>query len=189
MSEEFEQQYEEEQPRMEGRGTPFYQPMIMPSEKSDLYDKIRPEEVIETVKYLFMGYQYDKMKQQWILNPLMSSIALSEVGANHLTTLLFPVSNKSVSISKLTDNEIRERTKSLNRTAMRMCLYYWYEYGIKSPATLFYVKEVILSISFITLKQPEDAGVRKFIQGSTQENKIIQEQPKKEGGFSAMFRR
>ena len=184
-----QEQYQEQQPEVEGRGTPYYQPMIMPSEKADLYDKIRPEDVIETIKYLLMGYEFNPVKQTWELNPVMKNISLSEVGAIQIATLLFPVSNKSVSISKLTDDEIRMRTKFLVRTAMKNCLEQWESYGIKTPATILFVKEVILSIAFITLKQPEGAGVRTFIQGVTQENRIIQETAKKEGGMSALFRR
>lgn len=188
MNEQYEE-HEMQSPEVEGRGTPYYQPMIMPSEKADLYDKIRPEDVVETVKYLLMGYQFSPIKQLWELNPVMKDIALSEVGATQIATLLFPVSNKSVSISKLTDDEIRMRTKFLVRTAMKNCLEQWEVYGIKTPATIFFVKEVVVSIAFITLKQPEGAGVRTFIQGVTQENRIVQETAKKEGAFSAMFRR
>ncbi len=72
---------------------------------------------------------------------------------------------------------------------MKMCLRNWKEYGIRSPEQLHYLKDIILSIAFITLKQPEGAGVRTFIQGVTQENRIVQESPKKEGAISAMFRR
>jgi len=70
-----------------------------------------------------------------------------------------------------------------------MCLRNWREYGIRSPDQIFFVKEVILSNSFITLKQPENAGVRGFIQGTSSETKMIHEQPKKEGMISSIFRR
>lgn len=185
------QQEEEQQPQQQqvSTGSPYYQPMIMPSEKADLYDKIRPEDVIETVKYLLMGYRFDQQRMQWIPNPGLDSVSLSEVGATQIATILFTVSNKSVSISKLTDPEIRMRTKMLVRTAMKKCLSEWEDYGIKSAATFPFIREVVLSIAFITLKQPEGAGVRTFIQDVTQESRIIQEQPKKEGAFGAIFRR
>jgi hypothetical protein len=167
----------------------YYQPIIAASEKSDLYDKIRPEDVVETVRYLLMGYEYDKQRQTWILNKGYKNVALSQLGAWQLSTLLLPVSNKNVSISKLNDHEIRMRTMSLVRTAMKMCLRNWKEYGIRSPEQLFFVKEIVLSIAFITLKQPEDAGVRNLIKGITQESRVITETAKKEGGLGAIFRR
>jgi len=51
------------QPELQGGGTPYYQPMIMPSEKADLYDKIRPEDIVESIKYLLMGYEFDKSRR------------------------------------------------------------------------------------------------------------------------------
>lgn len=185
-----QEQYVEEPQTMEGRGgASYFQPMIMSSDKADLYDKIRPEDIVESIRYLLMGYEYDKNRGAWLFNPHYKNVALSALGAWQLSTLLLPVSNKNVSISKLKDLEIRDRTKILVRTAMKMCLRNWKEYGIRSPEQLFFVKEIILSIAFITLKQPEDAGVRNFIGQVTQESRIVQEQPKKEGYLGAIFRR
>lgn len=177
------------QPQLEGGGTPYYQPMIMPSEKADLYDKIRPEDVVETIRYLLMGYEYDKNSQRWYFKSEYKNIALTKLGAWQLSTLMLPVSNKNVSISKLTDDEIRKRVKQLVRTAMKMCLRNWYEYGIRSPEQFYFVKEIILSIAFITLKQPENAGVRTFIQGVTQEHRMVNEVQEKKGVVGALFRR
>lgn len=166
-----------------------YQPMILPSEKADLYDKIRPEDVIDTIKYLLMGYEYDTEKTQWIYNKSFGDLALTRLGAWQISTLMLPVSNKNVTISKLKDDDIRERVKALVRTAMKMCLRNWREYGIRSPEQFYFVKEIILSIAFITLKQPENAGVRGLIQGTLQEHRMTTEQPKKEGMIGAIFRR
>lgn len=179
----------EQQPRLQGGGTPYYQPMIMPSEKADLYDKIRPEDIVETIRNLLMGYEYDSNTREWVFNPAYKNVAVTKLGAWQLTTLLLPVSNKNVSISKLKDDEIRLRTKILVRTAMKMCLRNWKDYGIRSPDQYFFIKDIMLSVAFITLKQPEDAGVRTFIQGVTQESRIVQEQPKREGVLGAVFRR
>lgn len=181
-----EVQYESQQ---QAASSPYYQPVIMPNDKADLYDKIRPEDVVETLKWKLMGYEWNDAKQRWELNPVLKQISLSEVGATQMSTLLFGVSNKSVSISKLKDDEIRLRTKYLVRTAMKKCLEEWREYGIKTSATFPFIKEVVISIAFITLKQPEGAGVRTFIQGVTQENRTVIEQPKKEGMLGSIFRR
>jgi len=172
-----------------GGGGGYYQPVIMPSDKADLYDKIRPEDIVESIKYLLMGYEFDKRRRTWAFNSAYKEIALTEIGANQISTLLLPVSNKNVSISKLTDEEIRNRVKMLNRTGMKMCLRNWKEYGIRSPEQFYFVKEIIISIAFITLKQPEGAGVRTFIQGVTQEHRMVNEVQKKEGVIGAIFRR
>lgn len=181
-----QQDYAEEAPQ---GNSPYYMPTLMSSEKADLYDKIRPEDVVEALKNYLMGYEWDKQKQEWRLNKNFNTVALTELGAWQLSTLLLSISNKSTSISKLKDTDIRPRVTSVVRTAMKMCLRNWEEYGIRSPEQLLYIKEIVLSLSFIMLKQPENAGVRTFIQGVTQESRVIQEQPKKEGALGAIFRR
>ena len=183
------EEYGEQEFQQQSGSGQYYQPVIMSSEKADLYDKIRPEDVVETIKYLLMGYVYDKKRMEWYYDKRYGNIALSEIGAGQISTLLLPVSNKNVSISKLKDDEIRSRVRAILRTSMNMCLRNWYEYGIRSPEQFFFVKEIIVSIAFITLKQPEDAGVRTFIQGVTQEHRMVNEQPKKEGVMGAIFRR
>jgi hypothetical protein len=182
-----EEGYDEQQ--QQGGGNPYYQPVIMASEKADLYDKIKPEEVVEDIKYRLMGYEFNKSTGDWIINPVYKELAITRLGAWQITSLLFPVSNKSVPISKLKDDDIRKRTRMLVRTAMKMCLRNWQEYGIRSPEQLYFVKEIVLSVAFITLKLPEDAGARTFIQGVTNEQKIIQESPNQRGAVSAIFRR
>lgn len=183
-----EEEPQEEQQQQQS-AMPYYQPTIMPSEKSDLFDKIRPEDTVETIKYMFMGYEFDKKRMTWVLNEAFKSKALTEIGAWSFATLMLSVSSKNVAISKLNDSEIRERTKSLIKTAMKMALRNWKEYGIKGGDQIHFIKEVILSNSFITLKQPENAGVREFIKGTSSETKVISEQGEKRGGFSSIFRR
>ena len=180
---------EQQEEALESMDNNYYKPTIMGSEKSDLYDKIRPEDVIESMKYLLMGYEFSKQKGEWIFNSVYKNVAMSKLGAWQIATMLLAVSNKSTSISSLKDGDIRARTKAMVRTGEKMCLRNWREYGIRSADQYFFIKEIILSISFIMLKQPEGAGVRKFIQGVSSENRIIQEQPKKEGMLSGIFRR
>jgi len=180
---------EQQEEMMESVDNNYYKPTIMGSEKSDLYDKIRPEDVIESMKYLLMGYEWSKQRGEWVFNPVYKNVALSKLGAWQLATMLLSVSNKTTSISSLKDADIRIRTKYLVKTGEKMCLRNWREYGIRSAEQYFFIKEIIVSICFIMLKQPEGAGVRKFIQGVSSENRIIQEQPKKEGMLSGIFRR
>lgn len=166
---------------------PYYQPTIMPSEKADLYDKINPAEIIEFIKYKLMGYEYDKNKQEWY-KPSWKK-GLSEMGATEITTLMMPVSSKNLIISKLTDDEIRERTRWIVRTAMLLCIKNWRSYGITGSDQIQLVKEIVLSNTFITLKQPENAGAREFLGKSTSEQKSIVEEQKQKGGITSLFRR
>lgn len=176
---------QEEQPQ----SMPYYQPQIMPSEKADLFDKIRPEEVVELIKQKLMGKEFDVMKQEWYMPPWKKK-GLSELGAAEIATLMLPVSSKNVAISKLSDDEIRHRTRNIHRAAMLMCISNWKEYGIEGPDQIKLVSQVVVSNTFITLKQPENAGIRELIKGTTQESKMINEDNNKgKGVLSSIFRR
>jgi len=74
-----------------------------------------------------------------------------------------PVSSQNVSLSKLKDNEIRARALSIAKTSQFMCLDNWKEYGINRTSQFHFVHELVFSNTFITLKQPEGAGLRNFV--------------------------
>jgi hypothetical protein len=179
---------EEQLQEQNSAGQQYYQPTIMASEKADLYDKINPSDVVNTIKYQLMGYQYDPQRRIWIKNIAMQHITLTEVGATQVATFMLPLSSKNVSITNLKADEIQARIKALMRELMYTCLRNWKEYGMKTPAHFYLVKSVVLSNTFITLKQPENAGVRKFMQGTTQEQHLISEQPR-QGIIGGLFRR
>ena len=181
-------EYPEEQTgqqQIQGGGG-YYQPTIMPSEKADLFDKINPQDVVEVFKYKMMGYEFDRQKQDWF-KPSWSK-GISEQGANELANLMLSVSNKNVAISKLSDGEIRARTKSIHKEAMLMCVRNWKEYKL-CVSDVGVISQIVVSNTFITLKQHEMAGIRELLKGTTQESRVINEQPKKESILGGIFRR
>jgi hypothetical protein len=165
----------------------YYQPVIQASEKADLFDKINPQDIIETLKYLLMGYSFDRNKQEWYKNKWANG--LSERGATEITTLMLSVSNKNVAISKLNDSEVRMRTKEIHKEAIRMALRNWKPYGINGPDQIGLISQIVVSNTFITLKQPENAGIRELIKGTTQESRMITESPERKGVLGSLFRR
>jgi hypothetical protein len=165
----------------------YYQPTIMPSEKADLYDKINPQDIVDYLRYLLMGYDFDRNKQEWY-KPADRK-GLSQTGAMEITTLMLAVSSKNVIISKLTDLEIRARTKGIVRAAMIMCVKNWRRYGITGSDQISLVKEIVLSNTFITLKQPENAGAREFLGKSSSEAKSIIEDGTRKSGIMGLFRK
>ena len=132
--------------------------------QGDLLEKIRPDEIVEVMKRRLMGYEWrDNM---WKLNTSLQARALTEEGATAISTLMLSASSQNVAISKLNDREIRERTRALIKTAMRMCLRNWESYGIKGADIFYYIKDIIHTNTFVTLKQPEGAGIQKLIGGT-----------------------
>jgi hypothetical protein len=69
-----------------------------------------------------------------------------------------------------------------------MCLKNWKEYGIKGVDQFHFIHQIIFSNTFITLKQPEGAGIRKMLMGTISEHAVKSETEKK-GGMFNLFRR
>jgi len=158
--------------------------------KADLLDKIRPEEVIEEIKQRLMGKEFDTIKEQWILNPGLKDIALTEIGASAITNLMFSASTRSVSISNLKDDEIKKRLLSIIRTAMKMCLDNWESYGIKHTSQLYFVKEVVYTNTLVVLKQPENEGIRRLINSTISEQRSVATYGEQKSGFlSGLFKK
>lgn len=137
-------------------------PIQMPSEKADLLDKIQPNLIIAIIFHRLLG-EVCIGNDKWIKEPGLQGRALTKQGAWDIATLMTPVSSQNVSLSKLKDNEIRARALSIAKTAQLMCLRNWKEYGIKGTDQLHFVHEIVFSNTFITLKQPEGAGLRNFV--------------------------
>lgn len=161
---------------------------IMPNDKADLLDKIKPDLIVEIIRHRLMGEEL--VKGEWKKNPNLKEKALSFKGAWDISNLMLGVSSQNVALSKLNDREIRNRTLSIVKTAMRLCLRNWKEYGIYGVDQLYFVYEIVISNTFITLKQPEGEGMRRFIGGSWNEQHVHNDnQTNKEGLLSGIFRR
>lgn len=132
--------------------------------QGDLLEKIRPDEIVEVMKRRLMGQEW--IEGKWIVKKELQGRALTEEGATAISTLMLSASSQNVAISKLNDREIRERTKALIKTSMRMCLRNWEAYGIKGADMFYYIKDIIHTNTFVTLKQPEGAGIQKLIGGT-----------------------
>jgi len=167
--------------------SPYFQPTIMPSEKADLYDKINPQDIVDYLKFKLMGFEWNNQNMCWDKPTYKKGLTL--VGANEITTLMLPVSSKNITISNLNNDEIRNRTKSLHRVAMLMCVKNWRDYGITGSDQIQLVSQIVVSNTFITLKQLEHAGAREFLGKSTSENKSIVEDNQKKGIINGLFRK
>ena len=160
-------------------------PYIQRGEKADLLDKINPEAIVERIKHELQGEQFKD--GVWVIIPELKERSLTRQGATEITNLMLSVSSQNVSISKLKADEIAKRTRNIARTAQKMCLDNWKDYGIKKNDQLCFVNEIIISNTFITLKQPEGEGIRKLLMGVIQEQNLNQSSANKNGFFSKIF--
>ena len=141
------------------------------SDKADLLDKIRPDLIVEIIRHKLMGEEL--VGNRWIPIPELQNRALTKIGAWDIANLMLGVSSQNVALSKLNDHEIRERTLSLIKATQHMLLTNWKEYGIKGVDQLEFVHQIVMSNSFITLKQPEHGGIRDLIKNTTNENRNV----------------
>jgi len=166
-----------------------YPPTIIhQGDKADLLDKIRPDEIVEIIRNRLMGKEF--INGEWTPIQALQERALTQVGAWDISNLMLAVSSRNVSISKLKDEEIRKRTLNICRQAQVMCLKNWKEYGIKGTDQLGFVHEIVISNTLITLKQPQDEGIRKLLMGTVQESRSLtsnEEVSKK--GLRGLFKR
>jgi len=149
-------------------------PMAFPTtDKADLLEKIRPDLIVEVIRNRLLGKEL--VDGSWVKQEYLQERALTEKGAWDIANLMLGVSSQNVSISKLKDEEIRERALSIAKTAQYMCLKNWKEYGIKGADQLFFIHELVFSNTFITLKQPEGEGIRKMLMGTMSEQTLKSE--------------
>lgn len=166
-----------------------YPPTIIhQGDKADLLDKIRPDEIVEIIRNRLMGKDF--INGEWTKIPALQARALTEVGAWDISNLMLAVSSRNVSISKLKDEEIRKRSLNICRQAQVMCLKNWKEYGIQGTDQLGFVHEIVISNTLITLKQPQDEGIRKLLMGTVQENRsLVSQEDVSKKGLRGLFKR
>ena len=156
-------------------------------DKADLLDKIRPDAIVDTIRHKLMGE--DLIEGKWQKNPYLLERSISPTGAWEIANLMLTVSSQNVALSNLKDKEIRRRTMAICDAAMEMCIKNWEGYGIKGIDQLRFIYEMVFSNTFITLKQPENNGIKRLIQGTTLEFRNINSGEEKDKGiFSNLFK-
>jgi len=172
-------------PRGSSGSSNNYPPMqATRSDKADILDKIKPDLIVEIIRHKLMGEEL--INGKWTKIDVLQERAISPVGAWDISNLMLGASSQNVALSKLTNEEIRARALSIAKTAQNMCLKNWKEYGIAGTDQLEFVHQIIFTNTFITLKQPQDGGIRDLIKGTTSEQRQVVSQEDNRRGF---FRR
>lgn len=161
------------------------------SDKADLLDKIRPDFIVEVLKYSFMGYKLDDKKKNWVQNKAMDEFALTEKGATYVAELMLSVSSQNVSISNLKDREINLMILDNVKTLVYDLVSNWKAFGIRSESQLTHIATIVKNNTRVVLRQPEGEGIRRLIAGIIQENRVYQGTPQEEkkGGLLSRWRR
>ena len=136
-------------------------PIVLPSERADVLDKLRPDKVVEEIRMKLLGKS--EYNGEWVIQPFMKQRALSEVGAWEISLLMLPASSQNTAMTKLNANQIKARLLNIAKTAQCMCLRNWKEYNIKGIDQLKFVHEIVFTNTLASLNQPEGEGMRRFV--------------------------
>jgi hypothetical protein len=155
------------------------------SDRADLIDKIKPEQMVEIIRHRLMGEEFKN--GVWISVPALKARRLTEVGAWEIANLMLGVSSINISISKLSDREIKERALRIAKSAQYLIISNYREYGIHNTAQQWYVHEIVFSNTLAVLKQADDASIQELLKGTVQENRNISSEVKREGRLKRML--
>lgn len=148
--------------------------------RAELIDKIKPEAMVEIIRHKLLGEEF--INDKWIALPELKDRKLTQIGAWELANLMLGVSSINISISKLTDREIKERAFRIAKSAQYMLISNWREYGIYNVAQLYYVHEIIFSNTLAVLKQADEASIQDLLKATIYETRNVNTKQKEEGG-------
>lgn len=152
-----------------GQGSGYPVPtMTQHTDRGDLIEKIKPEMMVEIIRQRLLGKEFENGK--WTPVEALKERKLTEVGAWEIANLMLGVSSINISISNLNDREIKERTYRIAKSAQRMMLVNWREYGIKNTAQFYYVHEILFSNTLAVLKQAGGGSIQELLKGTVRGN-------------------
>lgn len=165
---------------MGSSGSGMAVPQFSPQGKAELIDKIKPEAMVEIIRHRLLGEEFFDGK--WIPVPSLKDRKLTERGAWEIANLMLGVSSINISLSKLSDREIKERAYRIARSAQYMMISNWKEYGINNLSQFFYVHEIVFSNTLAVLKQADAASIQDLLKATVYEQRNVTTQPKEQGG-------
>lgn len=160
-------------------------PQMQRSDRADLIDKIDPKLIVETMRNRLLGK--DLVNGTWTTIPALQDRALTDVGAWEISNLILGTASINVSISKLTDIEIKRRALRIAKTTQYMCCTNWRKYGIKNSSQLWYVHEIVFTNALVVLKQADDASIQELLKGTVTENRNVNSEAPKQPGKLRRF--
>lgn len=160
-------------------------PMEQRSDRADILEKIKPEHVVEIIRNRLQGK--DIINGQWVDIPILKKHSMSEEGAWIMSNMMLGIGNTSTSISKLNDNEIKNRLRNLTRSTMIKLICNVKPYGIKNVSDFYYIHEIMFSHALVVLKQADEASIQEMIKGVVHENRNVSNEVRRESRLKRML--
>lgn len=165
-----------------GGGMGMSVPQLSPQGKAELIDKIKPEAMVEIIRHRLLGQEWSNTKREWLPVAALKDRRLTDIGAWEIANLMLGVSSINISISKLSDREIKERAYRIARSAQRMIISNWRLYGVTNTAQFHYVHEIVFSNTLAVLKQADAASIQELLKATVYEQRSITGPTKEKGG-------
>lgn len=144
-------------------------PMMMSSTpvKSDILDKINPDEVVEML--------YHKLKGEELVNgdwrQVRNDGVMTDEGARRISNLMLAVSNKNTPLCNLTPEETSARVINVCDDALRIMLENRKKFGITSIGQMYEIHSIVFSIVKMAMNQPQNNGIRNLLNHILYENR------------------
>lgn len=151
-------------------------PIPSRSDRADLIDKIKPEQIVEMIRHRLLGEEFKN--GSWVEVKALKDRKISEIGAWEISNLMLGVSSINISISKMKDYEIKRRVLNIAKTTQYLLLSNWKTYGLRNIAQFYYVHEIVFSNTLAVLKQSDDASIQELLKATIQENRNVQTERK-----------
>jgi hypothetical protein len=146
------------------------------SDRADLIDKIKPEQVVEVIRNRLLGKEF--INGEWKDVVALNDFKLTEIGAWEISNLMLGIGNISTSISKLNGEAINRRLRNLTRSTQITLITNWRRYGIRNKAHFYHIHEIMFSHAWVVLNQAGDASIQELLKATIYENRNIQSAPK-----------
>jgi len=156
-------------------------------DRKNFIQEIKPELMVEVFRRKLMGQELIDGKWEYVES--LRRDAITERGAWDISNLMLMVSSINMSISKLNDNQIRERLRFLVKETLIACLANWSEedYNISNSAKLYQIKSMLMSNSIGVLNQAGGGSIQELFKTTVNENRTVSLDKKEPNKLARLF--
>lgn len=160
-------------------------PIPQRSDRADLLDKIKPEQMVEVIRHRLLGEEW--IEGTWREVPALKDRKLTPIGAWEVANLMLGVSSINISISNMDEQSINKRAKEIAYTLQKMLVGNWKKYGLSNTSQQWLAHQIVFSNTLAVLKQSGDASIQELMKATVSENRMVSSE-KKEGMGSRIKR-
>lgn len=154
----------------------------------DFVDKIAPDVAVEKFRRKLMGEEF--VDGHWVKIASLQKDAISEKGAWDIANLMSSSGGSiNMTISKLNENQIRERIRYLIKELLITCIANWSaeDYNLSNSAKLYQIKSMVLGNAVGGMNQAGGGSIQELFKTTVQENRMISSEKKEPNKLARLF--